>query len=259
MASADVSCPSYPKTGNTWLRMLLGRYLQRLENLPFLPLLEGTDEERRSIGWTIKFSHGPLLWDTQTAVELTDANVCQPYLHDKVMLIVRHPLDALLSHFMHVHNQAGQHDANSLPATFDAFIRHPVWGVSKYLAYYNLWAARMPNPRISIVRYEDMHESPQDTVRRLLDFLKVSIRDDLVTDAISFASFDNMRSMEEKQPPTYRSSGFKIFSTGDRANPNAFHVRSGKIGGYRDHLSADQQTEHELTVQQLSPVYGYSR
>ena len=98
----------YPKVGNTWLRLTLGRYVQRLADLPDLPLFEPGDFQRlaEAVGreGAGYFTHAPLEWTTQTASELSHENVVRPFQRQKVLLLVRHPLDALVSlHKQYVH------------------------------------------------------------------------------------------------------------------------------------------------------------
>src|SRR6185437_12016912 len=98
----------YPKVGNTWLRVTLGRYMQKLAGLPELPLFELGDSHRlsKAVGpaGAGYFTHAPLEWTTQTASELNCENVVRPFREQKVILLVRHPLDALVSfHKQNVH------------------------------------------------------------------------------------------------------------------------------------------------------------
>ena len=69
-----------------------------------------------------------------------------------------------------------------------------------------------------------------------------------------------MRAMEMSDSgPTYRSSGFNIFATGDRSNPDAFHVRKGTPGSYRDELSPEDVREFAGIIRERLPdFYGYS-
>src|SRR5262249_9580194 len=94
-----VHIQSYPKTGNTWARFLLGNYFQIINNLPDTILLEADEEENnrlREFGLPAFFAtHAPLLWETQTARELSYENVVLPYRGHTVILMVRYPLDAV--------------------------------------------------------------------------------------------------------------------------------------------------------------------
>ena len=60
--------------------------------------------------------------------------------------------------------------------------------------------------------------------------------------------------------PHYGASGYSIFATGPRENPDAYHVREGKIGGYRDHLTPGECAAFQDRItHELAPVYGYGR
>jgi hypothetical protein len=44
----------------------------------------------------------------------------------------------------------------------------------------------------------------------------------------------------------------------DRNNPDSFKVRRGKVGGWRDHFTADEvQRIEALVARDLAPVFGY--
>lgn len=255
--------PSYPKTGNTWLRLMLGKYIQLKFNLRNLPLLEGDDTEAKLFAPhylpRMTVSHGPLTWRTQTADDLTDDNTTRPYCYGPSILIVRHPLDAILSNYMHVHHQAGSNDG--APKAYVDFLRDPVFGLQKSIRFHNLWAPFVARGSTHMVRYEDLKRDAADQLTRLLKYLRIDPDPKLILRAVDFASFDNMRAIEDSgKAPKYRSSGFPIFATGDRANPNARHVRDGKVGGYGAHLSADDAALFVATInRELDPVFGYSQ
>lgn len=130
----------YPKTGNTWTRILLGSYVRSLHNLPELPLFDPVEmAELKSRGYdgpTGIFTHQPLEWSDQDSGELTFQNVIAPFLEQKVILLVRHPLDTLVSSFMHwKHRSTPQYSG-----TLRDFVSDPVFGLDKLLRFYQLWA-----------------------------------------------------------------------------------------------------------------------
>jgi hypothetical protein len=56
----------------------------------------------------------------------------------------------------------------------------------------------------------------------------------------------------------YMLSGGKM-TPRNRNNPDSFKVRKGKVGGFREHFSAEQIEQIDTMInQQLSPVYGYN-
>ena len=116
----------YPKTGNTWMVYMLGRYVQLLCDLPELPLFDMVDQlgrcQQLCVGPRMRFTHRPLLWHHQRASDLNYGNVIKPFDDKRVVLLVRHPLDTLVSLWMsrqHVWNYTGD---------LVEFLEDPVWG-----------------------------------------------------------------------------------------------------------------------------------
>jgi hypothetical protein len=61
--------------------------------------------------------------------------------------------------------------------------------------------------------------------------------------------------MEQRR--TFWLSGGRMVAR-DRNNPDSFKVRRGKVGGWRDHFTADEvQRIEALVVRDLAPVFGY--
>jgi hypothetical protein len=252
----------YPKVGNTWLRMTLGRYVEKLANLPELPLFEPNDaaDLKKAIGpqATGYFTHAPLEWDTQVADDLSFENTVRPFLHQKVILLTRHPLDALLSLHKQQLYRTGHDQSWDGPA---AFLEDRVFGLEKFIKFYELWfQSRHAVAGLLLWRYENAKANPEDYFRKTVSFLDLPIKEEAVTDAVRFASFDSMKKMEMSQTgPSYRTSGFGIFATGDRSNPDAFHVRKGKVGGFRDELTPDEVARFEAVIKERLPsFYEYS-
>jgi hypothetical protein len=247
----------YPKTGNTWLRMMVGRYLQQACGLDELPLFDGYDRlgrtDRACIGPSMHFTHEPLEWEDQTAADLTEANVVAPFAGKRTVVIVRYPLDALVSAWF----QARKQEQPPWDGDLEEFIADDVRGLDKLIRYYELWAAAHENVRV--VRYEDLRADTVSEFRALLGFLGIEPDEALLTEAVEYSSFDSMKAMEKAgSGPTYKSSGYVVFATGDRSDPNAYHVRKGQVGGYREHLDDDAAERLEQQIADRMPaVYGY--
>jgi hypothetical protein len=45
---------------------------------------------------------------------------------------------------------------------------------------------------------------------------------------------------------------------GDVRDPESFKVRRGKVGGYREYLSAEDQQFAEAALTKLDPRFGYT-
>lgn len=262
--STEVYFVSYPKTGSTWTRFLLGRYVQTCCGLEHPPLFDETDSlgrcARFCVGPTIQFTHRPLSWISQTPADLDFANVVAPYRDKKVVLIARHPLDTLVSHWFHERNQTKHTARETFRGELPEFLVHPVFGLEKCSRFYEVWTEGRNAVRgFHLLRYEDMKADSVGGFQALLDFLQIRVDEPLVRAAVEYASFENMKKMETTgDVPTYQSSGYKVFATGDPGNQDAHHVRRGKVGGYRDYLDAVQVAEFEDMVNRRVPAWlGY--
>ena len=251
----------YPKAGNTWLRLSIGYYLQHAYRLPSVPLVEATDSpmlEQYGCGLRGEFTHAPLEWSKQTAEDLTFQTVIAPFMRSRVLLLVRHPLDILVSHYMQARYRA---PSEPYAGTFEQFIADSVYGLSKLIKFYQIWwEGRDRVKELHIWRYEAAAADPARELAAALYFLGETISAESIQAATQEASFANMQRLESAgTQPIYKSSGFPIFATGDRGNPDAMHVRQGRVGGYRDHLSAAHIAAFERQISAHMPrAFGYS-
>jgi Sulfotransferase domain len=252
----------YPKTGNTWTRYMLGRYVQLLCGLPDLPLFDATDGmgrcERFCVGPAMHFTHRPLAWGGQRALDLGFENVIRGYQDKRVVLLIRHPLDTLVSFWMQRRHRGEKDYAGDLME----FLGDPVWGIDKFIRFYTLWHENRDRVKdLLVLRYEDMRADPHAVFTRLLDFLAIPRRQQELCQAVADADFDSMKKVEQSaEGPRYRSSGYGIFATGDRNNPDAFHLRRGKVGGFRDYIQKeDADRLLDLIDRRLPSFFGYSK
>jgi hypothetical protein len=240
---------------------MLGRYVQLVCGLPYLPLFDATDRmgccERFCVGPAMHFTHRPLLWHDQKASDLNFENVIRPYIEKRVSLLIRHPLDTLVSLWMQRLHRV--HDGYT--GTLTQMIEDPVWGIEKLFRFYELWFEYHERVKdFLLVRYEDMQADTHFVFGKLLEFLAIPRQEGALRQAVADADFKSMKKMETSgDGPKYRSSGHDIFASGDRNNADAFHVRRGKIGGFYDYLQQDESGRLlEIINRRLPDYYGYS-
>lgn len=248
----DFISPSFPKTGNTWVRYLLGQYFMRIYQLESLPLFD-SGESFTYPGPKGHFTHGVLTWETQSAADLCFKNAVLPFLEQKVILLIRHPLDILVSHYMHALR------INSYQLELIDFINDPVWGGKKLEKYFSLWAPTLSRENVFPLYYEALREDTYSNLRQLIAFLELPWNDKFALESIADASFSSMQKLEKSgNQIQYQSSGESIFGCEqDPANPERYHVRKGKVFGYKDYLSDDQLLQAKATVKTMCNQYGY--
>lgn len=251
----------YPKTGNTWAVYMLGRYVQLVCGLSQLPVFDTTDSlgrcESFCVGPRIQFTHRPLLWERQRAFDLDYGNVIKPFEEKRVVLLIRHPLDTLVSLWMYQHHRSAGNYAGNLKT----FLDDPVWGIEKFFRFYTLWHEYRDRVRaVHLLRYEDMRTDPQVNFAKLLTFLGIPQQEQQLCQAVTDASFENMKKIEQSgSGPRFRSSGVSIFGSSDKNNPDSFHVRRGRVGGFRDYLSEQDVDQLLASIKRHLPeFFGYS-
>ncbi len=235
--SADYLLISLTNCGRTWLRVILGRAialhyhlpnhinihdLYRLsEANPHLPAVKPMHEKYN------QFGHG--------------------YVGQKVILLVRDPRDALVSRY-HQHKKELSFDS------LEDYITDST-ELADYIQFYNDWQTHEEATGLLVVRYEDMKADTLKEIRRVFEFLNLPVTSDEMEQAITHASFQNMRKMELKGG---KEVGIGVMSGRDVNNPDSFKVRKGAVGGYRMELPESLAAAMDAAVRaELNPTYGY--
>jgi len=228
--AADTYILSYPKTGRTWLRALVGKALVDHYDLPPERVLE-TDALTAMAGLPrAGFYHdGAAMIDALSWREL-DARKSS-YRGKRVLLLGRDVRDTLVSAYFQATRRVDMFDG-----PIAAFVRDERYGVEKVLAFYRQWdAARGVPDTFAFLRYEAMHAEPGTTLRTVLAFLGADdMSERIIDDAIAFGAFDNLRQAEAED--RFKSH---MLRTASNADPESFKVRKGKIGGFRDYLAPE--------------------
>jgi hypothetical protein len=172
------------------------------------------------------------------------------YRNSRVVFLVRDPRDVVVSMYHHK-----RYRSHTFAGEISVYLRQPIGGLESIITYYNLWLENREVPRaFLLLRYEDLHADPGAQLKRVLGFLGLAdVRDEVVSSAIRFASFDNMRRLEEAG-----NSRDPRLSAVDPSEPNSFKVRSGRIGGFRAHFSDDDRRYMDDRIaRQLDSRLGY--
>lgn len=271
--SADAFLISFPKCGRTWLRLMIGRSLERYFDLSHPDILMRTLELSQLSSLhpdvpKIVVSHDDdPQWKKPQELEQSK----EKYKHAKVILLVRDPRDVIVSnYFEHSKRISADHvkvlsklehlkpyvDRIKLyEGDLPTYIHEEIGGFNSLLRFYNIWVENQHVPTgLLLVRYEDIHANPHQEVRRVLNFVGLEqISDEIIAEAVEYASFDNMRKMEEAD-----KFNSLILRPGNKKDEESFKTRKGKVGGFTEYLD---EKEIEYVNRQmneiLSDFYGY--
>ncbi len=263
---------SYPKSGNTWLRMFLRAYFLPNDK-KFSINEEGNDDyeakafpnidllRENEINYN-KFEEIVKNWiNLQIYINLNNkVNFLKthngnfningyPFTNSKNTIggiyIVRDPRDVVLSlsnHFNITYEQAFNNMNNMQNYEFydknltNGF-RNSIMGT--WSSNYNSWRYYQEK-KIHLVRYEDMIKKPENTFLKILKylnlFLSFNIDESKIKKAIQDTSFQNLREMENK-------AGFKELGSGDK------FFRKGIIGDWEQTLNPQMIKNIETNFQ----------
>lgn len=244
---ADAFLLSFPKCGRTWLRLMLGRALRLHFGVPEADLLDLRKLHRLRPGIPrilVEHDDDPF-W--KRPEELTASK--SAYRGYKVIFLVRDPRDVLVSSWYHKAKRERRY-----AGTLSDYVREPVGGLDTVIEYYNIWERNAAVPAGFLqLTYEEMHRDPHGVLRKALGFLGCAgISESTLADAVDYASFDNMRKLEDEN-----RFGLRGKDVGE--GEDARKVRKGRVGGYLEALRPDEIDYVNARLRErLSPSYGYA-
>jgi hypothetical protein len=257
----------HPKSGNTWLKVMLSRLYQVRHGLPASLIVTSDEMARRHPAIPrITATNGHYSYEGIVGAALGPGAPDSPLRHKPILLLARNPLDIAVSwyfqftkrqsaHKQELINHFIEHPIDRRTIGMWDFVRHSDIGLPFLIDYLNGWERNLAQlERGLMVRYEDLRAEPASTLRRITALMDESFTDEEIAEAVSFGSFDNLRALESKG--FFRQGGLRLRNPND---PESFKVRRAKVGGYRDYFSAEQAAELErLVAERLSPAFGYA-
>jgi hypothetical protein len=106
-----------------------------------------------------------------------------------------------------------------------------------------------------LIRYEDRRAEPARIFRNVLEFMQIHASADELDQVVQWSSFENMKITEQKQ--TF-DDGSRHLMLKDPNNRDAFKVRRGKVGGYRDYFDNQELDAIDRLIAVRDPLYGYT-
>jgi aryl sulfotransferase len=263
---------SYPKSGNTWLRVVYASW-RRGDQIALNDLSAGLiatravfDDALGIPSSSLNADEVDLLRPRVDEVVAADADgVCLRKIHDvylrdggpivslqatrAALYFIRDPRDVAVSYA----HRAGRDlewaqrrlaDPDACIAAGDGALNEQVrQRLDTWSAHVRSWVDKTPFP-VEVVRYEDCVADPLATFTRALEFTQVGpVERDQVARALETASFDRLREAEDDQ-------GFD-----EPGAPRFF--RRGEPGAWRDELPAELAARIERDHSEVMARFGY--
>jgi hypothetical protein len=156
------------------------------------------------------------------------------YGRKRVIWLSRDPRDVCISYYFHVTRRWKPAPAHL--SDFSTFLRDPEIGLPRLVGFMNLVERGTRElEHVMKLTYEDLHADANGVLARLLGFVGAdSVDAKAIAYAVEQCRFETLRKMEKEAVIQHDA-----LLPGDPADPDSFKVRAGKVGGYREHMSAD--------------------
>lgn len=257
---------AHPKSGNTWLKVMISRLYQVRHGFPD-SLIHKTDEYTRRVPEVPRLAASNGCYSYERAVgQLLEPDRRDAAMSQKaVVFLARHPCDIAVSWYHQFTLRQSRHKQELINAELDhpvdrrqigmwPFVRSSEIGLLHLIAFLNGWERRLADhPHARVIRYEDLRSEPAKTLRAVMETLGETFSDEEIEEAVRFGSFDHLRGLESQGH--FKQGGLTLRDADD---PNSFKVRRAKVGGYVQDFEPDQVAElDELVAKHLSPFFGY--
>ncbi len=246
---ANVFVISFPKSGRTWLNLLIGVAIRTHYQLPqedWLNVYELKAFNNRIP--RILFTHDDEP-HRKKPHQLQESK--EKYHHKQVVFLVRDPRAIIVSWYFH----RVKREKTFTGSLQEFLLDEDRGGIHSLLKFYQIWETNKQVPGgFLLVRYEDLHVNPQRELRRVLDFMGLgNIPDAVLEETITYCSFDNMQKVEAEG--LFKS---KKLAPKDRHDKQSFKVRQGKVDGFLEYLDESQRVYLDAQLSQYLPaIYGY--
>ncbi len=201
---------SFPKSGRTWLRVMLDR-----------------------LGVRLAYTHDDS--GHQKRLRLHELQIDKSaFEHHKVILLIRDPRDVVVSGYLMASRRR-----RLFHGTLSEFLRDERHGLEKILHFNRTWYDnRHRLAGFLLVRYERLHQDPRSVLERILSFTDRRVAAGAIEEAIEFCRFDNMQRLE-REGHFEDEYGVLLSARGD--DPEALKTRRGRVGGFVNYLSAEDR------------------
>tara|TARA_Y100000591_G_C21814317_1_gene689756 strand:+ start:19 stop:870 length:852 start_codon:yes stop_codon:yes gene_type:complete len=234
----DIFIASFPKSGNTWVRLIVANLLNKKPNFNnidhFLPETYSYKES--------------FYFQNSENIRIFKSHDYFDHRFKKVIYVVRDPREIIVSSYF-FQMKIGTIKKNYSKKKFIIdFIK------GKYSANFGTWEQNVGswygsrNQNIIFVRYEDLKEKPRHEIKKISKFLKIKISDKKILKIINRTSFKNLQSEEKKDSLKWNSI---------KSKSNIPFFRSGKKNSWKKFFTPDENNLIKKTFGRHMKIFNY--
>ena len=187
----DVWLVSYPKSGNTWGRFLVGTLFNPSEPITFENLKRRVPDIYRHTDEELQKRSRPRL------IKSHEQNFGH---YPKTLYFVRDPRAVFVSYYYHMKREKMISDSETMDHLLDAFLSGKLGPFGRWDRHVQSW---IHAANVLIVKYENLISKPRSEVQRMLEYLNLQLEDETIVDTIKWSSADHMRNLEINSPGSF--------------------------------------------------------
>lgn len=238
----DVFLTSYPRSGNTWTRFLVGNLVYPSEPVTFLNLERLVPDMYKRSDRTLRRLHRP---------RILKSHECFDPRYRKIIYVVRDPRDVAVSNFYWEMKQRSMDDSYPIDQFVPRWMEPVYWPrVGSWGDHVTSWlSTRRGKEGFLLLRYEDMLADPAREMEKVAQLLGIDPTAERVARAVELSSAERMRRLEKEQ------GGKWVQTKYTRLDKN--FVRKAGSGDWREVLPAESVRVIEAAWGNIMKTLGY--
>jgi hypothetical protein len=238
----DVFLTSYPRSGNTWTRFLVGNLVYQEEAVTFLNVERLVPDMYKHSDRTLRNLPRP---------RTLKSHECFDPRYKKIIYIVRDPRDVAVSNYHWEMKQRSIGDGYPIEDFVPRWMEPMCWPrLGSWGDHVTSWiSTRQGHPGFLLLRYEDLLEDPQRELVKVANLLGLEPSPERLARAADLSSAERMQRLEREQ-------GEKWVQTRYTRQDRPF-VRKAASGGWRSVLPAPSVKLIEVAWGQVMKPLGY--
>lgn len=238
----DVFLTSYPRSGNTWTRFLVGNLVHIEEAVTFLNVERLVPD---------MYKHSDRYLRRLPRPRILKSHECFDPRYKRILYIVRDPRDVAVSNYHWEMKQKSMGEEYAIERFVARWVEGIYWDrLGNWGDHVMSWLSTRQEKRFVLLRYEDLVDDPARELVKVANLLGIEATRERLTRAAELSSADRMRQLESTQ-------GGKWVQTRYTRQDKPF-VRKASYGGWRSVLPAESVTLIESAWGKIMTTLGYS-
>jgi hypothetical protein len=236
----DIFIVTYPKSGTTWMQMLLVQLLWK-DGAEF----DHISQKSPYLEDALRYERLDFL-DKVPSPRVIKTHMpywmLRPSKDARIIFVTRDPRDTFVSCYHHYEL------VRRFRSSFDTFMSGIVRGRGSFMSWFQFmqgWLPHRNDANLLWVRYEDLSKDLEGQARRIAAFLKIPVPEERMPDILRNCSFESMRQQDHK---------FDVRTVIYEASPGGFIRQGGS--GTKPALREEHVAELERNLARLRGSLG---